>query len=200
MSALWYRDKGESGEADVFTDLCKAIVKAQPGARRPISDGHAASLAPGVLTLSLAGHVQLTESLLRDATKWICDRYEASESGLAGPYAAPDDEVRILLAAPFASEELPVRHESLTAVALADLSYYVAPGLYADIVNDFKAVGIIPSAVHGEDAPASYVVAKHGTTRPLLNIAYPEIASSARLPHHLLIPNNRQPEILQEAA
>jgi hypothetical protein len=194
LAAIWSAEQGRVEEAAAFTSLCRQVIVGQPGVLRPISDRQATSLAPAVLALHRDGDVHSISVLLGGVTKWICDRYVDSEAGLAGPYASPEDEVRTLLGAPFESVNLSARRESLVAVAVADLSYYAAPALYADIVNDLRAVGIVPTALHCEDTADSYVVARHGTTKLLLNIGYPDVRSASRLRHHDLNANPRRPE------
>jgi hypothetical protein len=84
----------------------------------------------------------------------------------------------------------------LVLAAIADLSYYVDPSLYSDIVNDMQAVGIVPTNLHGLDTAGAYTVANHDATRPLINITYPEAVANDRLPHHRLQDTPRVPEKL----
>jgi hypothetical protein len=196
LASLWSAERGNEAEGQRWADVCAQIVDAQRGAFHPVSDRYAASLAPAVLALRRFGKADRAERLLRETAKWMCDRYEGDEPGLAGPYSTPTEETRTLLGGAFEAIPLVRRRESLLGVALADLAYCFAPGLYPDIVNDMKAVGIVPTAVHALDLPDAYVVAKHGATKALVNIAYPDAVGSTRLRHHQLQEGVRTPETI----
>lgn len=194
--ALLAEPDADQARSARFLDCCKQILRNQPGVHHPISDRLAASLAPAVIALYHNGESELCRVFLRATAKWVIDQYERSEAGLAGPYSTPAEEVRIFLGAPFEAVELAPRRESLLAVVLADLAYYVAPTLYPDIVNDITAVGIFPTSLHADDVAGAYVVAVADATRPLVNIAYPAAASATRLPHHTMQSEPRLPERL----
>jgi hypothetical protein len=165
--------------------LLARIAGAQPGVSRPISDRYATSLAPAVVSLVRHGFRTEASVLLRRTAKWLCDRYERSEFGLAGPYATPKEEADHLLGAPFEFVNLSPRRDSLLAVALADLSHTFLSADYGDIVNDMLAVGIIPSALHPHDVPEAYRVGA-GAVTPLINIRYPDQPWSSPLEHQRL--------------
>jgi hypothetical protein len=194
LASLWSAEQGNEADGQRWADVCGQIVDGQRGAFHPISDRYAASFAPAVLALRRFGKAERAERLLRETTKWMCDRYEGDEPGLAGPYSTPEEETRALLGGAFEAVPLVRRRESLLGVALADLAYCFAPGLYPDVVNDMKAVGIVPTAVHALDLRDAYVVAKHGATKALLNIAYPDAVGATRLRHHQLQEGARAPE------
>ncbi len=194
LSALWSAADGEQDACGGFLDLIEILLTHQPGVRHPISDRCAPSFAPALLSLHLHGRSGVIATFLRETAKWVLDRYEASDAGLAGPYSTPAEEVRTLLGPPFESVTLQPRRESFLAAALADLAYYVSVDTYADIVNDLKAVGIVPVSLHPADSAEAYIVGLNGTTKALLNVNYPEVANSTPLPHHLLQPTPRVPE------
>jgi hypothetical protein len=113
LAALWSAEKGSMDQGQHWADICAQIVDGQRGACHPISDRYAASIAPPVLALRRFGKGDRAERLLRETTKWVCDRYEGSEAGLAGPYSTPADEARTLLGASFEAITLERRRESL---------------------------------------------------------------------------------------
>jgi len=194
--ALLSDESGDQSNSRRWLECCKQIVSHQPGVHHPISDRYAASLAPAALALYAHGEGELARSYLRTTAKWTLDRYDNNGFGLAGPYATPPEEVRILLGTPFEAVTLEPRRESLLLAAIADLAYYVDPSLYSDIVNDMQAVGIVPTNLHGLDTAGAYTVVEHDATRPLINITYPEAVTSDRLPHHRLQDTPRVPEEL----
>jgi hypothetical protein len=196
LASLWCAEQGNGAGGQRWADVCAQIVDGQRGAFHPVSDRYAASLAPVVLALRRFGKADRAERLLRETAKWVFDRYDGDESGLAGPYSTPTEETRTLLGSAFEAISLARRRESLLGVALADLTYCLASGLYPDIVNDMKAVGIVPTAIHALDLADAYVVAKQGATRGLVNIAYPEAVGATRLRHHQLQEGARAPETI----
>jgi hypothetical protein len=187
---------GDQSNSSRWLECCKQILLHQPGVHHPISDRYAASIAPAVLALCTHGEAELARSYLRTTAKWTLDRYDNNGFGLAGPYATPAEEVRMLLGVPFEAVTLEPRQESLLLAAIADLAYYVDPSLYSGIVNDMQAVRIVPTNLHGLDTAGAYTVADHDATRPLINITYPEAVTTARLPHHRLQDTPRVPEKL----
>jgi hypothetical protein len=187
---------GDQSDSSRWLECCKQILSHQPGVHHPISDRYAVSLAPAVLALYTHGEDEFARRYLRTTAKWTLDRYDNNGLGLAGPYATPSEEVRMLLGAPFEAVTLENRRESLLFAAIADLTYYLDPSLYKDIVNDMQAVGIVPTNLHGLDTAGAYTVADHDATRPLINIAYPEAATNDRLAHHRLQDTPRVPEKL----
>lgn len=164
-------------------DALSQVVATQPGVSRPISDRYAASLAPAVIALARHGRASEAESLLVRATRWVCDRYEASAFGLASSEATPREEAEVLLGSAFDFIHLQERRESLLAVVLADLAHACAPAVYPDIVNDLLAVRIIPTAVSPQDSPLGYRVGT-GAVSPLVNVVYPDEPMASSLPHH----------------
>lgn len=195
LRALHERHHGDDASFIATTRLLATIFDSQPGVMHPISDRYAASLAPPVLALAAAGDSDRAERWIVGATKWVCDRYERSEAGLAAAHGTAEEEVRTLLGYPFEAIDLPPRRESLLAVALADLAYSACPRRFPDIVNDLLAVRIVPAALHARDSTAGCFVGG-GDTVGLLNIKYPEHTSADRLPHALLQRDARVPERL----
>jgi hypothetical protein len=193
LRALHQRHRGDERGFTDSVSLLQQIFDAQPGIVHPISDRFAASLAPPILALSIAGDRQRPERWLIETTKWVCDRYEASDAGLAGVPSTPDEEVRTLLGHALESVEVRPRRESLLAVAILDLAAQVTPVRYPDLLNDLLAVRIVPSALHGGDSVAGCFVGG-GDTKTLLNIKYPEQVGPGPVPHALLQAEPRVPE------
>jgi hypothetical protein len=195
LRALHQRHCGDNGGFKCTVELLQQVFDGQPGVLHPISDRYAASLAPPILALAIAGDVARTERWLVATANWVCDRYEKSEAGLAPAHATADEEVRMLLGHALEVVQVTARRESLLAVAIADLAHSACPGRYADVVNEFLAVRIVPTALHGGDSvPGCFVGG--GDTRWLLNIKYPDAVAPGGLPHALLQRDHRVPERL----
>jgi hypothetical protein len=165
-----------------WIDTLSRVVASQPGVSRPISDRYASSLAPAVIALTKHGRAQLAATLLKRTAKWVCDRYERSEYGLADAYASAKTEAETLLGGPFEFVALQPRRASLLAVALADLAHSFAPDTYELIVNDILAVGIHPAAAQALDGVDGYRVGT-GAITTHANIVYPDHPSPGPLPH-----------------
>lgn len=193
LAMVDHEHRGKVDKARALAEIAAQIAVRQPGAAHPISDRFAVSYPPVLAALVRLGHGAEAAHLVRETTKWVCDRYEASPFGLAGPYADPPEEVRTLLGAPFEFVTLRERKESLLAVALADASYALKLADYANVANDLLAVGIVPTALHPEDKSDAYIVGG-AATRGLVNIRYPESLSITPLPHHALQAVPRVPE------
>lgn len=193
LAALHREHWGHVDEARALAGVAAQVARGQPGAAHPISDRSAASYAPVLAALVRFGLGEQAAHLVREMTKWVCDRYEASPFGLAGPYADPAEEVRTLLGAPFECVSLRKRRESLLAVVLADSSYALSLTDHPTVVNDLLAVGIAPTALHPEDKSEAYVVGGDATIA-LVNIRYPDALGAAALPHHALQQAPRVPE------
>lgn len=194
FAALFQEQLGQQSEAEKTIEVLTAVVKNQPGVAHPVSDRGATSLTVVIAALAHFKEKAAADELLVAATKWVCDRYEDSEAGLAGPYSSPTEEVRTLMLAHLDGVTLPDRHESLLAVALADLAHVFVPERYEDVLNDVLAVKIVPMAIHPNDHPDAYFVKRTGQTRPLANVRYPEKISDP-IPHFGLQPTPRRPEL-----
>jgi hypothetical protein len=90
-------------DAQKRVEILSQLVANQPGVSRPISDRYAASLAPAVVALARFGHTEHATALIKATTRWLCDRYERSEFGLAEAGASPKEEAEALLGAPSSS-------------------------------------------------------------------------------------------------
>ena len=72
-----------------------------PGASHPISDRWAVSLVPALACLIRGGESAAAKQILRNLTKWIGDRYEDGNLGLAPYDSTPESEVQYLLSSYF---------------------------------------------------------------------------------------------------
>ena len=82
-------ETGEKTGPQIAEYLVQFAIK-NAGLTHPISDHWAASLIAPVLFLRRSGHTADIGSLLRDLVRWIGDRYESGQFGLAGPLANPE--------------------------------------------------------------------------------------------------------------
>lgn len=198
LAALHLEQVGRSLEAQQLAMACARVVESVPAASHPVSDRHAASIVPAAAALSVFGHEAALARWIRRTLNWLCDRYDTGQFGLAGVYATPTQEARHLLGQPFEAIELTRRNDSLIAVALADVAHVLAPSEFERVINDLRAVGVVPSALHAKDEPNAYRISFGGTVA-LINIAYPDRPTSP-LPHHALQEQPRTPERLGGAA
>jgi hypothetical protein len=163
LLSLLALDKLEKSEADVdaIIDYVVAFTEHQPGVVHPISDRWAVTLIPLVLLLAGTGHDDLVDSLLKDVTRWVADRYEGKSFGLAGPTAGPDEEVNYLLGTPFEHVELQRRSESLISAVVLDLTAILRRReLFKLVRNEFLAVEAMACVVETPDSSGQYV---HGS-------------------------------------
>jgi hypothetical protein len=109
-----------------------------------ISDRYAASLVLAILLLLDGQRTDVADALLEHATVWLYDHYHR-EPGLAGVEADEERETTALLGSGFEFIDIHPRRSSFLATALLDLAAFSGDAeLYADMVNDVKAVRIAP--------------------------------------------------------
>jgi hypothetical protein len=148
--------------AAAITARLAKFVKQQAGVARPIGDRYAVSLIP-IAVLLVAENQETVESLLRQTTMWVCDRYERDELGLASIDAPEFEEVCRVLAGPF-DVGLARRQESQVASVLLDVSATLdLRDVYADVRNDTLAVELYPSVPVLADGRTSYPARRMGT-------------------------------------
>lgn len=174
--------------ADNINNWLSQFVAVQTGVQHLIGDRYAVSLVP--LSLALVQHDREgVQGLLRGATRWTCDRYEANELGLAGVAAEPADEIVRLLGAALEHVDLERRRESQIAGILLDLSAGLGlSDLYPEIRNDLMAVSAYPLLVHCEDDADQYRRVGLGN-RIEINPDYSDElpATGVVAPHHSLV-------------
>jgi hypothetical protein len=86
----------DEDRARSIADWIGRFVHSQPGAAHPISDRWAVSLIPPALLLARHGHDGVG-AFLREAVRWLGDRYENEGLGLAPFDAEPREEIDFLL-------------------------------------------------------------------------------------------------------
>jgi Restriction endonuclease len=150
----------ESSRCEQIAGLLADFCNANRGSAHPISDHWAVSLVAPVLLLWKTGHRATVRQLLTDVIRWIGDRYESDNLGLAGVYATPDEEVGYLLGGPFEHVDLTRRPESYVSTVLLDLAALLEMGdIYELARNDFLAVRALPAVFETADSAGQYVVA-----------------------------------------
>jgi hypothetical protein len=139
-------------------DFLEELVFAEPGSAHPVGDRYAASLVPAVLALLHAGRHDAARGLIRRAAVWLCDRQEKG-SGLAQLEDTADTEVATLIGYPFEFIGVAKRPSSFLATVLSDLAAFAGDAqLYEDIVNDIKAVGLVPQYWQAQDTAGQFSV------------------------------------------
>jgi hypothetical protein len=142
IASVLYFFNGDADSREQTVDLLEAFIRREPGCAHPISDRYAISLVIASLTLLHAARKEPVRHLLKQATVWLCDRYELG-LGLATVDADEREEIETLLGYIFDFTKMTQRHTSLLATAICDLSVLVGDGsLYADIRNDLEAIQI----------------------------------------------------------
>jgi len=148
--------KDDAGARQIAGYLSR-FVEANAGAAHPISDRWGISLTPAILLLSKYDHAQAYRSLIRATTKWIADRYEEGNLGLAAPHATPKEEVEFLLGSPFEHVAISRRPESFNATIVLDLtSVLEEPELFDLARNEFLAADIFLPVVEVGDDQGQY--------------------------------------------
>jgi hypothetical protein len=139
--------------------ILKNTIEGNPGCYHPISNKYAVSYITPILLLTKCGYQDLCQDILRNVVKWICDRYQISDVGLANPYATEEEEIKRLLGYPYDFLALSLNRESYLATVLLDLiSILEMPKLYEDALNDILAVGIYPSFVEARDTLGQFLI------------------------------------------
>lgn len=156
VAGLLYFLEGKPRKRREAKDFLVEFVSAEPGCGHPVSDRYAVSLVAAVLGLLDAGRPDLARDLIQRATVWLCERQEKG-GGLAPLEAAPSEEVAKLIGYPFGAAGK--RPSSFLATVLCDLSAFIGdPELYEDVVNDIKAVDLVPQYWQAQDTAGQFSV------------------------------------------
>lgn len=135
------------------------FVAANAGAAHPISDRWGTSVACCALQLALHGERNALGRYLESGIKWLADRYENGNMGLAGPHSDPDEETLYLLGSPFEHTHLSRRSESYAATQILDLcSVLEDRDLFNVARNEFLAVNVCLPVLEVDDSPAQYSI------------------------------------------
>lgn len=186
LLALLQYKTGELSDASDTTDLVETIIKCNPGCSHLISDKFAISLIPPVLSLWIFKRTDTCKTFLYDVGKWLCDRYEDSEFGLASPESDEQEEIERLFGYAYDFISLNRRKESYIATILLDLSIITNMSeLYDALINDILAIRIFPCLVVMKNDIHQYLKDGEALFNP--NITYPEKwddLSNELPPHH----------------
>ncbi len=183
-----------AGEQEAIAQWVESFVEKHPGATQPPSDRWAVSLIPPFLLLVRTARRPASAALAIRVTDWLIGAHQ-NGSGLAGPRARPEDEVKFLLAC-ISSSPVARRKDSYLAAALLDLLAVLRfPGAYADASGSVRAAGIHPCAVVSSDTPLQYVLegsqlGVHSNIRYTAQLPDPSSGAGAHLaeatkPRHL---------------
>lgn len=185
LAYLWFREKEMSDKADWSIGKLVELVKKQPGCLHPISNRYATSYPPAVIALSIAGKQDVADYLVRNTVVNVCDTITStSPFGLASPYADPSEEINRVLGSAFSIFNYNMNPDSLLAAVFSDLCAEYLPELYADVVNDFKAVGAVFSTVFSQDK-YNALFKNRGEVYPAINVQYPDDYDSVKELYHI---------------
>jgi hypothetical protein len=195
---LFANVRGEYLMAKRIADYLSKFVEANLGCAHPISDRWGVSLVSPTLALFKYGHAESARSLFGAAVKWIADRYDEGNLGIAGPHAAPKEEVELLLGPPFEHVLATRRPESYAAAVLLDLaSVLEEPELFELARNEFLAVDVALPVVEVADDQGQYCL-HAGSYRLEPNMPFEEywrpVDGWKTSPHHLRGMDNLYPE------
>jgi hypothetical protein len=158
LAGLLYFLEEKPRKRGELAGFLEEFVSTEPGSGHPISDRYAVSLVPVILALWHCKRLDAARNLLRRATVWLCDRQEKG-FGLAQLEATAYDEVATLVGYPFEGIGLSKHPSSFLATVLCDLSAFVGdPQLYEDVVNDIKAVDIVPQYWQPHDTVGQFSI------------------------------------------
>lgn len=183
----------ESGEDERALDLAEWLarfIERQPGAARPLSDRWAIALIPPVLLLARTGNGDRAEPFLTDVARWLGDRHDNGEPGLAGFAADPLTEVSYLLGGTLEHVTIPERRQSYLASVLLDLAAALElPALYDLAFNEAAALDVRPMVTLARDDVDQYLVTGQGVrvpvnTSPRYVEYWTEGAEWRMAPHH----------------
>lgn len=183
----------ENKQLPALSITLEEFLQGNAACYRPISDRYAVSMIFPFIYFAGQGKNEICIKLLRETTKWLCDRYEDSEFGLAKCYSSEYDEIRILLGYCFSFEDIPKRKSSYIATVLLDLAAVFGQGiLYEDMINDFLAVGIIPCLILPKVPESEYLIAEESLTfnRVPFNERWEPNLTWQMSPHHSLQHSN----------
>lgn len=136
--------ESEKTEKEKISSFLADFVTQEPGCAFIPSDYYAVSLVLPILSLCSSGLRNIAERFLEKTAIWLCDRYQDG-FGLADISAEPYEEIITLFGYPFEFIRVQPRKSSFIASVICDLANFIAKAdLYTNIVNDIKAVKIVP--------------------------------------------------------
>jgi hypothetical protein len=147
---------GEEDRARVSQWICR-FLRQQPGAAHPISDRWAISLIPPLVAVGRGAQAE-REAHLRDVVRWLGDRHDGENLGLAPTGASPDDEADYLLGGALEHVVRDRRRSSYLATVVLDLAVaFELPELYDLAYNDIAAVDVTPQVPLPNDDVDQYL-------------------------------------------
>jgi hypothetical protein len=156
-----------------WSSLLTKFIENEPGACEPVSDNFAASISVAGTALISLREIKIVTKLIKSATVWLADRVEFG-SGLAGLDSSAYEETARLLGTPFSGLKLTNSVSSLLATVLLELSAALGDEkLYQTVLNDIKAVKIIPEYFQAQDN-ISQVLRTHPDLRHYVGIEFKE--------------------------
>jgi hypothetical protein len=173
-------------------EACIAFIRSQPGASHPPSDNWAVSIVPAALLIA-EFDPELVGRWLEEICVWTADFYGPNQSGLAGPWSTPREEIDHLVGAALESSALRRRTGSFLASVVLDLaaSLELQP-TYDAIRNEFLAVNADVQVVECNDDAALYRDTRDGVFLELRSEYDEYFATSPGwecAPHHRRPPN-----------
>jgi hypothetical protein len=149
--------------AEAARTAVRAIVSNQPGMSRPLSDRWAVSLMCATLPVFPDSPDEVAE-LLKAVIVWIADAYE-NGPGLASGDCSELEEIEYVLGASLAHIEVRTRRISYLATMVIDLcAFFGLRELYLAALNDFRAVGAVPTMVVADERVAKWGAGEFGTS------------------------------------
>jgi hypothetical protein len=192
-----------SEEQSALVTYLADFVCVNAGASHPISDRWGVSFVPALLLFHVHGRDEALRLFLRSATKWVADRYDRGDLGLAGPYASPEEEVDYLLGSPFEHVAPQRRRASYLATVILDICCVLEEQeLYNLARNEFLSVGICLPVLEVDDTVAQYSLQTTGQ-RYEPNMLYEDHWNPSdgwkNAPHHRRQENCFYPELAGQA-
>lgn len=149
--------------ANRIGDFLAGFIEKNPGTVHPLSDRWAVSVIPPILALVRSGRRRQIGPMVHQVVKWVADRYEIGNRGLAGPDASVEEEVEQLLGGPFEHVLIERRADSYIATVVLDLAAVLEMGdLFNVARNEFLAVDIVLPVVEAPDTPTQYLAGGDG--------------------------------------
>jgi hypothetical protein len=154
-------------ERATVADWIEAFLQGQPGAAHPISDRWAVSLIPSLIAIG-HGSAEARRTHLRSVIRWLGDRHDQENFGLAPADATPEDEVKYLLGSSLEHIELRPRRSSYLAAVVLDLcTAFDLAEEYDVAYNDISAVRVTPQLTLPNDDVGQYVAGGLGFNVPV---------------------------------
>lgn len=182
------------GAEELLTTVAEWARK-HPGATHPISDHWAVSMAPALGCLIRARKPDTAKQILRDLTKWVGDRYDNDNLGLAPCDSLPEMEVQYLLSSSFDFVNLVRDPSSYLATIVLDFALIGGfEDAYRTAHNDFSAVGALPWVKEVDDSIHQYSY-DPANNRVEPNVPFAETWSQSNgwkaSPYHRRVPDSR---------